>query len=76
MFLREIDDQEKVPFSFSPHNATNTTTIPQLNFPRQFDDAKTSKRKAHVEENNDGNLADYYVDEINSENNTHAFVSL
>nr|CAD2180363.1 unnamed protein product [Meloidogyne enterolobii] len=75
VMLREIDDQEKVPFSFSPHNATNTTTIPQLNFPRQFDDAKTSKRKAHVEENNDGNLADYYVDEINSENNTHAFLS-
>ncbi|CAK5074033.1 unnamed protein product [Meloidogyne enterolobii] len=79
VMLREIDDQEKVPFSFSPHNATNTTTIPQLNFPRQFDDAKTSKRKehhkAHTEENNDENFADYFVDELNSENNTHAFLS-
>ncbi|CAK5078512.1 unnamed protein product [Meloidogyne enterolobii] len=79
VMLREIDDQEKVPFSFSPHNGTNTTTIPQLNFPRQFDDAKTLRRKehhkAHVEENNDGNFADYFVDEINSENNTHAFLS-
>uniref|UniRef100_A0A1I8BTT2 RRM domain-containing protein n=1 Tax=Meloidogyne hapla TaxID=6305 RepID=A0A1I8BTT2_MELHA len=74
VMLREIDDQEKVRFSFSSHNISNTTTIPQLNFPRQFDDAKTLKHK-HIEENNDGNFADYYVDEIPSGNLTHAFLS-